>query len=281
MDSKFVICWGIVSLIVLVTHQSKGDNEAEPKCFSRFDYDYKMLQKLVSLEQTIQNLKDSLADSKKRIEELSRENEQTTQNLKDSLAETINKIQELSRKNVDYGSVYIRWGRNECQDKAEVIYKGFTAGKKHNDKGSGSNTVCLPEDPSWLNYSTSDYPRGTVYGTEIDVEEPNGIFENKVNNQDIPCVACHIKKGSVIMIPGRGHCYTGWNLEYAGYLMAEFHGHPGPHNHVCVDHHPDFIQGGGGNANEHILYLTISKCGSLPCPPYANDKELACVVCSK
>ncbi|KAL4229876.1 hypothetical protein ACF0H5_010267 [Mactra antiquata] len=240
-----------------------------------------MLQKLVSLEQTIHNLKNSLTDSKIRIEELSRENEQTTQTLNNLLAEKKDKTEELPTKNVAYGSVYIRWGRNECKDSAEVIYKGFTAGKNYADKGSGSNTICLPEDPSWLNYSTSDHPRGTVYGTEIDVEEPSGVFENKVGNQDIPCVACHIKKGSVIMIPGRGHCYTGWNLEYAGYLMTEYHGHPGPQNHVCVDHHPDFIQGGGGNADEHILYLTISKCGSLPCPPYANDRELACVVCSK
>ncbi|KAL4229865.1 hypothetical protein ACF0H5_010256 [Mactra antiquata] len=256
MDSIYVFCCCVVGLVTMLSYPSKCDLEAEPTCLSRFDYDYKMLQKLVSLEQTIKNLKDSLAESK-------------------------NKIEELSKEVIDSGSVYIRWGRNECQDNAEVIYKGFTAGKKWNDKGSGSDTICLPEDPSWLNYSTSSYPRGTVYGTEINIDEPSGVFENKVNDQDLPCVACHIKKSSMIMVPGRSHCHTGWTLEYAGYLMTAYNDHHGPHNHVCVDHHPDFVHGGKADHNEHILYLTISKCGSLPCPPYANDRELACVVCSK
>ncbi|KAL4229866.1 hypothetical protein ACF0H5_010257 [Mactra antiquata] len=256
MESVNNLCWCIFGLVTMLTYPSKCDLEAEPTCLSRFDYDYKMLQKLLSLEQTIQNLKDSLAESK-------------------------NKIEELSKEVIDSGSVYIRWGRNKCEDNAQVIYKGFTAGKKYSDKGSGSDTICLPEDPSWLNYSTSNDPRGTVYGTEININEPSGVFENKVHDQDLPCVACHIKKGSVIMIPGRGHCYSGWNLEYAGYLMTEYQGHSSPNNHLCVDHHPDFIHGGAGNNDEHILYLTMSKCGSLPCPPYANDKELACVVCSK
>ncbi|KAL4229847.1 hypothetical protein ACF0H5_010239 [Mactra antiquata] len=273
MDDIYVFCWCVVGLLVLGTSPSIGDLEAEPTCLSRFDYDYKMLQKIVSLEQTIQNLKDSLTESKNKIEDMSRENEQKIQNLKDLLAE--------SRDKIDSGSIYIRWGRFKCQNNAEVVYKGFTAGKKWSDKGSGSDVICLPEDPSWLNYSNSNHLRGSVYGTEINIEEPSGVFEKKVNDQNLPCVACHIKKGSVIMIPGRGHCYTGWNLEYKGYLMTEWHGHPGPHNHVCVDHHPDFMQGGGENNDDHILYLTISKCGSLPCPPYANDRELACVVCSK
>ncbi|KAL4229845.1 hypothetical protein ACF0H5_010237 [Mactra antiquata] len=271
MNSAYVFSWCIVGLAAMASATSEG--EAEPTCFSRFDYDYKMLQKLVSLEQTIQNLKDSLAESKNKIEDMSREYELTTKNLQDLLSQT--------KENIESGSVYIRWGRNECQDNAEIVYKGFTAGKKWNDGGSGGDTICLPEDPSWLNYSTINSPRGTVYGTEINIEEPSGVFEKKVLDQNLPCVACHVKKSSVIMIPGRGHCYTNWNLEYNGYLMADKHSHPTPHNHVCVDHHPDFMQGGGKNNDDHILYLTISKCGSLPCPPYANDRELACVVCSK
>ncbi|KAL4229846.1 hypothetical protein ACF0H5_010238 [Mactra antiquata] len=273
MDSIRAFCWCVVGVFAIGIDPSNGDFESEPTCLSRFDYDYKMLQKFVSLEQTIQNLKDSLTESKNKIEDMSRENEQKIQNLKDSLAE--------SRDTIDSGSVYIRWGRNECQDNAEVVYKGFTAGKKWSDKGSGSDTICLPEDPSWLNYSTSNSPRGIVYGTEININEPSGVFEKRVNDQNLPCAACHVKQGSVIMIPGRGQCYTSWNLEYSGYLMTAYSDHHGPHNHVCVDHHPDFIHGGKGNDDDHILYLTISKCGSLPCPPYANDRELACVVCSK
>ncbi|KAL4236734.1 hypothetical protein ACF0H5_005118 [Mactra antiquata] len=248
----FYLC--IVGFAAMVV-DINGDLE-EPKCLSRFDYDYKMLQKLTNLENTVETLKESLRQSE-------------------------NEMKDLSRKIKASGSVYIRWGRSECQDEAEIIYKGFTAGKKYSDKAGGSDTICLPEDPSWSNFTTgTDGGRGYVYGTEIDISEPSGVFENRVNEQDIPCAACHTKTSSVVMIPGRSHCYTGWHLEYSGYLMTAFHGHHGPHNHVCVDHHPESLHRGEANDNQHILYVAVSKCGSLPCPPYGENKELACVVCS-
>ncbi|KAL4236737.1 hypothetical protein ACF0H5_005121 [Mactra antiquata] len=237
------LCLCVVILVVMMLDSISGDLE-EPKCLSRFDYDYKMLQKLTSLENTVEQLKESLRQSEEAIED-------------------------LSKKTRDSGSVYIRWGRR------------FTAGKKYNDKGGGSDTICLPEDPSWSNFTTcTDGGRGYVYGTEIDISEPSGVFENRVIDQDIPCVACHIKTSSVMMIPGRSHCYTGWHLEYSGYLMTAFHDHHGPHNHVCVDHHPEALHRGETDDNQHILYIAVSKCGSLPCPPYGENKELACVVCS-
>ncbi|KAL4236735.1 hypothetical protein ACF0H5_005119 [Mactra antiquata] len=236
----FYLC--IVGFAAMFVDTS-GDLE-EPKCLSRFDYDHKMLHKLINLEKIVETLKESLRQSEEKMIESLRHSEVV--------------IEKLSNK-----------------------IGGFTAGKKHNEKGGGSDTICLPEDPSWSNFTTgTDGGRGYVYGTEIDIREPSGVFESRVNQQDIPCVACHIKTSSVIMIPGRSHCYTGWHLEYSGYLMTAFHDHHGPHNHVCVDHHPEALHRGEANDNQHILYVAVSKCGSLPCPPYDENKELACVVCS-
>ncbi|XP_053399616.1 short-chain collagen C4-like [Mercenaria mercenaria] len=176
-------------------------------------------------------------------------------------------------------SVYVRWGRNTCPDDASLVYYGYSAGKKYADKGSGSDTVCLPSVPTWSKYNDGDDGnRGHIYGTETDVVD---VFDDNINEQDSPCAVCRVQRPVTLMIPGRSNCYDGWKLEYGGYLMSAYYNHPGPHNYVCVDSRPEFVPNGGRNDNQHIFYLVEVKCGSLPCPPYVQGRELACVVCSK
>ena len=160
---------------------------------------------------------------------------------------------------------------------------GYTAGKKYNQNGGGSDSICLPEDPTWLNYTDGldTFPRAIVYGTEIDVNEPSHVFPYHVNEQDIPCVVCMVKASVTLMIPGRGNCYDGWSTEYNGYLMTGYHGNHGSYDHICVDFEPEFIPNGQIINDQHILYLVEAHCGSLPCPPYVEGREVACVVCSK
>lgn len=161
---------------------------------------------------------------------------------------------------------------------------GYIGGKKYSDRGSGSDSLCLPSDPSWLNYTDGVCESsGRIYGTEIDLDGSQySIFEKKgCNDQDMPCAVCKSSKSSSIMIPARSTCYNGWKLEYKGYLMAVHYGHNGPQTHICVDTRPDFIPDGGKNNDEHILHLVEAICGSLPCPPYVNGRELACVICSQ
>lgn len=186
-----------------------------------------------------------------------------------------------SNSSSSQGSIYIRWGRNVCPEDALLIYNGYTAGKQWNDPGSGSDTICLPANPSWAKYKDSDESlRGYIYGTEIDTNEPSEIFQNTVNEQDMPCVVCRSKQPSILMIPARNSCFPGWKLEYQGYLMSANHGYSGPYNHICMDGEPEFLPNGSANNNQHILYLVEARCGSLPCPPYVQGRELACVVCS-
>ncbi len=84
-----------------------------------------------------------------------------------------------------------------------------------------------------------------------------------------------------IMIPGRNQCYPGWNLEYNGYLMAGHHSHRGKTDYICVDSDPESYGAGFRNDAGALLYAVEGICGSLPCPPYVNHRELTCVVCSK
>ena len=122
--------------------------------------------------------------------------------------------------------------------------------------------------------------RAYMYGTEIDTIDSDHIFGYDVNQQDMPCAVCKTPKSVSLMIPARKDCYPGWTLEYDGYLMAGIYRHQS-YNHICMDRSPEFVPHGGTNDNQHILYFVEAQCGSLPCPPYHQGRELACVVCSK
>jgi len=156
------------------------------------------------------------------------------------------------------------------------------AGRKHNDKGSGIDSLCLPEDPVWGNYHDGDEGvyRAYIYGTEIDTDDSAGVFPYSVNEQDMPCAVCKTTRSTRMMIPARNVCYPGWTVEYHGYLMTGSHSYYG-HKHICMDGSPEFVPGGVANVDERVMYLVDGQCGSLPCPPYVQGRELTCVVCSQ
>ena len=83
------------------------------------------------------------------------------------------------------------------------------------------------------------------------------------------------------MIPGRNRCDNGWHTEYVGYLAAEKSSHYRT-EFVCVDSeaeaNPD---GSSANENGASLFAAQGRCGSLPCGPYGDQRDLLCVVCSR
>ena len=182
-------------------------------------------------------------------------------------------------------SLYIRWGRTDCAgSRTELVYRGYIAGEHYN-KGSGANLLCLPENPTWGNYDDSDNSlRGFIFGTEIDIQPKAAsekMFGYQVNEQDLPCAVCETQFPLTHMFPGRHSCFPGWTLQYAGYLIADHHAHSSNKKHECLDGSPEAIPKGNKNDDESIVYLVEAKCGSLPCPPYVEGREIACVVCSK
>jgi len=159
------------------------------------------------------------------------------------------------------------------------IFSGYMAGKHHYEKSGGSDTICLPSNPSWSNYSDGlNGNKARVYGTEFNEED--GLFPYSVQNQDLPCSVCLARKNTYIMIPGRDDCFERWTREYHGYLAAGYHAHASPIKHICVDFEPNFLPRGSANDDGHLLFLVEAICGSLPCPPYVHGRELACVVCT-
>jgi hypothetical protein len=49
---------------------------------------------------------------------------------------------------------------------------------------------------------------------------------------------------------------------------------------VCVDREAEAV-GSASNADGNLWLLTEAECGSLPCGPYVQDREVTCSVCSR
>lgn len=188
------------------------------------------------------------------------------------------------------GSVYTRWGRSVCPDDAELVYDGVAGGGYYNHQGSGSNLICLTREPEWANYTNALEGHARIYGAEY--EAPKAIFSgenapvktaNGLQDHDVPCAVCRVKyRSSMIMIPGRKSCAgKHWTREYWGYLATGHYNHKNQIQYVCVDRAPEADPKGAKNDNGALLYLVQGVCGSLPCPPYVQGRELTCVVCTK
>ena len=187
------------------------------------------------------------------------------------------------------GTTYVRWGRTACPNSTDTmkVYEGFAAGDWYQHQGGGTELLCLPSDPSWGKYSDIHTGHAYLYGTEYQVNK-NGdsarLFNKEMHDHNVPCTVCHSVGQSVkLMIPGRFDCYDGWREEYKGYLMTGHHGHAKSTDYSCVDMDPESVQGNAHNQDGRLLYLVEASCkaNSLPCPPYVDGRNIACVVCTK
>ena len=169
--------------------------------------------------------------------------------------------------------------RNYC-------YSGYTAGPHWNEEGSGSNYLCLHEDPQWrtdIDGSTA----GTIYGVEYSYVFRNHIFSERNNagnplaDKPGPCAVCYVRgRSTILMIPARTQCPDGWNMEYTGYLVSSSKSLKHRSNYICWDEAPE-IAAGAIDQNKAIIYPVKVRCGILPCSMYITGRELTCVVCSK
>ena len=169
---------------------------------------------------------------------------------------------------------------------------GYTAGPHFSAGGSGSNFLCLHEEPQWKTYIDGDQTSGSIYGVEYELfnsgSHHNNVFFESNNDGDplannpAPCALCYVGgRSTVAMIPARTQCPDGWTMEYAGYVVADRHdGARKRSNYVCWDEAPE-VAVGPTNQNQALIYPIEVHCGTLPCSVYHNGRELTCVVCSK
>ncbi|SEH08904.1 hypothetical protein [Candidatus Venteria ishoeyi] len=184
-------------------------------------------------------------------------------------------------------TTYVRWGRKSCPGDAALVYKGYVAGGHHTQPGGSSKNLCLTDTPTFDNENVNDanHDRALIYGTEYQTGGGGIASLESLEQHDAPCAVCLKSQASVtLMVPGTLQCPENWNLEYQGYLMGEHHTHPHNNDVICVDKNPETIKDASTSpvdSNGNLWYPVEAECGSLPCPPYVQNRELSCVVCSR
>ena len=182
------------------------------------------------------------------------------------------------------GVTYIRWGRTTCPDTegTELVYAGRAAGSHYSHTGGGSNYQCITEEPENFDFGPGTVDASLIYGAEYEMFGNVPSASLPLYQHDVPCVVCYVApRETVLMIPGRYTCPPEWTQEYYGYLMAECYNHHGRSTFECVDVAPETIAGGDANQNGALFHHVEPRCGSLPCPPYDEQKEMTCAVCSR
>ena len=182
------------------------------------------------------------------------------------------------------GTHYIRWGRTTCPDteETELLYSGRTTGAHFRHQGSGSNHLCLTDEPEFLDVTAGNQRlRSLLYGTEYQAQDTPPAF-SAIHNHNVPCAACYTSvRGDKIMVPGTIVCPSSWTREYYGYIMASSYEH-NRSTFECVDVDAESISGSAVNNDGALFYFTeMRDCGGINCPPYTSGVELTCAVCTK
>ena len=155
---------------------------------------------------------------------------------------------------------------------------GYVGGTRSSERGGGSNHLCLRRDPIF-GRNAAGSSRAYVHGAEY--KNPPLSATSAFHARDVPCAVCVTPRKLVLMMPGRNQCDDGWHTEYAGYLSAE--STAGYRTEfVCADSEVEANPHGSSDDQTGVLFFPAQvKCGSLPCGPYEDRKDLLCVVCSR
>ena len=180
------------------------------------------------------------------------------------------------------GATYIRWGKSSCPGVTgtELVYSGIAGGSSFSEDGGGSNYLCLPKDPEYsptLSYREVIQENiAPIYGSEY--ERPL----QGTHNHNVPCAVCRVStRPTVVMIPAKASCPPTWTREYYGYLMTA-HKNDRRATFECVDKAMESLRGSQADTNGALFYHSEATCTTgLPCPPYSDNLEVNCVMCTK
>ena len=99
----------------------------------------------------------------------------------------------------------------------------------------------------------------------------------------IPCAVCDLQRDAAVFAHfGEHECPRGYEAEYTGYTFSSLYSHLSKGEYVCIDKQPEGYDNGRGNSNDNEgrLFPVEVRCGTLPCPPYTNQREVKCAMCS-
>ena len=176
------------------------------------------------------------------------------------------------------GGVYTRWGSASCPSTSTLVYSGRAGGSFYSHAGSGSNYLCLPDDPEYYSGGKATSYPAFVYASEYEVWATE--LQSTIINQNVPCAVCSTPLKAVLMVPAKITCPTGWTREYNGFLMASYWVAQAK-TFVCVDQNTEVVPGEAADHDGAAFYRSrLGDCFGLVCPPYDTTKDLSCVVCT-
>ncbi len=184
------------------------------------------------------------------------------------------------------GAIYTRWGKSTCPqvEDTEMLYSGITGGTYYNQEGGGANYLCMPKDPEYsttLTYQGGVRGHAFIHGAEYELPLQGS------HDHNVPCAVCYVStRPTVIMIPAKASCPSSWIREYYDYIMTErkkaYNSDiRGRTMFECVDRDQEPFIGSHPNTDGVLFHHVEAACNGLPCPPYNQNKELNCVVCTK
>jgi hypothetical protein len=288
-----------ISLLVAVTHEQTRKIDQQYQELSRLNAKVDVKQNLNILQANLVDLKSSKhGDDGKTITTLAKSNVSTAHDhvkprTDDGgpLEAVVNQMsQQITTMNADIQalknsdhqqdvniqdartSTYVRWGSSHCPADAQLVYSGAVGGSHYTEAGGGVNYLCLTMSPVFgVHDPTNQY--ADLYGAEYET------YDVSAHNMDAVCAVCRSSHATTIMIPGTNVCTAGWTKQYDGFLMAERQDWSNS-EYVCVDSAMESRPGTNANLDGALFYFTQTKCGSLPCAPYQDNKLVTCVVCS-
>ncbi|XP_052275863.1 uncharacterized protein LOC127875086 [Dreissena polymorpha] len=179
------------------------------------------------------------------------------------------------------GATYIRWGRASCPfSNNSLVYHGFASGTDLASYGGAADFQCLHADPELETVVTRADYRSNIVGSEYSSHGATAL--SSLADFEVPCAVCFTNATTTLMIPARKTCYSGWKLEYRGFLMAERDLHHNNKQYTCVDKDAEAAQGSSSaNIDGATFQFVFPSCGTLKCSPYNSASALACVFCYK
>lgn len=161
---------------------------------------------------------------------------------------------------------------------------GALKSDKSRDRGSGSNYLCLTENPIYKKYNKGLFKNtaqaqigGVKYGTTFNADG------EQYSKKHIACTVCEVwGKSQTLMVPATDTCPADWELNYKGYLSSQ--SSQTRTEYICLDTEIERTSSSSSTQNTGILdKVGIKKCDILPCGKdrYEVNKNLQCVVCSK
>ena len=178
------------------------------------------------------------------------------------------------------GTVYVRWGHDQCPSTAQLVYNGRAGGSRW-DQGGGVGPQCLPIDPNYHTPISGTQHRARMHGAQYYTLTNSQSHLHGRHYHDVPCAVCYVtQRSTVYMVPAKYTCPSGWTKEYYGYLMSKYYTRH-PSHYTCMDSALKSVIGSAEKHDSFTFTFIEGRCGSLPCPPYDKTRELSCAVCTK